>query len=148
MLLVYFVGSYDYATGYQIINDSKYTNGKYEPNDHLILNVILNEFDSQITTPYILAEVSNLIKLLPHEAPTFCMALLKQITPTLDARYVPADELAEQNVFLNYGVADTSIVKAAEEPCLVLTDDFKLSGYMNNQGMDVLNFHHIKHVVV
>jgi hypothetical protein len=148
LLLVYFVGFYDYATGYQLINESKFTKGNYGPADFEILDLILNEFNIRITTPYILAEVSNLIKLLPAGADTFCRALLKDTIPSLDERYVPANELAEEDAFLVYGVADTSIVKAAEQPCLVLTDDFPLSGYMSAKGMDVLNFHQIKHVVV
>ena len=148
LLLVYFVNNYDYTTGYQIINESKYTKGKYGRDDPLILDTILKEFAAQITTPYVLAEVSNLIKLLPSGADTFSMALLKQITPALEARYVPASELAAQDEFLTYGVADTSIIKAAEQQCLVLTNDFRLSNYMSGKGMDVLNFHHIKNVVV
>jgi hypothetical protein len=86
--------------------------------------------------------------LLPAGADTFCRELLKDTIPVLEEHYVPATELAGEDTFLLYGVADTSIVKAAEQPCLVLTDDFKLSDYMRGQGMDVLNFHHIKHVVV
>jgi hypothetical protein len=124
------------------------TKGKYGPDDLFTLSIILEEFDTQITTPYVLAEVSNLIKLLPSDAHTYCMALLKQITPTPEARYVPACELVAQDEFLTYGVADTSIIKAAEQPCLVLTDDFKLSGYMSGKGSDVLNFHQIKEVVL
>jgi uncharacterized protein YaiI (UPF0178 family) len=76
------------------------------------------------------------------------MALLKELTPTLEARYIPANELAARDEFLKYGVADTSIIKAAEQPCLVVTDDFKLSNYMSSKGSDVLNFHQVKEVIV
>jgi hypothetical protein len=148
LLLVYVVGLYDYATGYKVTNDSKYTKGNYGPDDSEILDLILNEFHLRITTPYVLAEVSNLIKLLPAGADTFCRELLRDTIPVLEEHYVPANELVEEDAFLIYGVADTSILKAAEHPYLVLTDDFKLSGYMSSQGMDVLNFHHIKDVVV
>lgn len=147
LLLVYFVGNYDYATGYQMINQSRYTKGTYGPDDFQILDALLNEFGTRITTPYVLAETSNLIKLLPTGADIFCMELLNNTIPSLEERYVPAIELIEEAVFPTYGVTDTSIIKATEQSCLVLTDDFRLSGYMSTQGMDVLNFHQIKHVV-
>lgn len=145
LLLVYFVGNYDYATGYQTINRSRYTKGNYEPEDFGILDALLNKFTVIITTPHILAEVSNLIKLLPTGADTFCMELLWKTIPSLEERHISAGELAKEDVFPEYGVADTSILKAAEQPCLVLTDDFRLSGYMDKLGMDILNFHQIKH---
>lgn len=64
LLLVYFVGNYDYATGYRLINRSRYTKGIYEPGDFEILDALLNRFRNRITTPHVLAEVSNLIKQL------------------------------------------------------------------------------------
>lgn len=145
LLLVYLVGYYDYATGYQTVNRSRYTKGTYDPGDFDILNAMLERFRKRITTPHILAEVSNLVNQLPTGADTFCIELLKNIIPALQERTIPAEELAKENAFVAFGVADTSIIKAAQDPCLVLTDDFKLSGYMASNGMDVLNFHEIKY---
>lgn len=147
LLLVYFIGNYDYTTGYQVINESKYTKGTYRPEDFEILDTLLNRFDIRITTPHILAEVSNLIKLLPAGADEFCMALLKNTIPSLQERTTPTLDLAAEAIFTTYGVADVSIVMAAKQPCLVLTDDFRLWGHMDSNGIDALNFHHVKYVV-
>lgn len=147
LLLVYFVGNYDYATGYQTINRSRYTKGNYRPKDFGILDALLDEFDIRLTTPHILAEVSNLIKQLPVGADGFCMELLKAAISFLEERIIAASDLAKDEAFLEFGIADISIIKAAREPCLVLTDDFKLSGYMSKNGMDALNFHDIKYGV-
>lgn len=65
----------------------------------------------------------------------------------MEERAVPAEELAKEDAFVTFGVADISIIKAAEDSCLVLTDDRKLSGYMDKIGMDALNFHDIKYAV-
>jgi len=143
--LVYFVGNYDYATGYKVINRSRYTKGRYRPEDFELLDALLQRFSVQITTPHVLAEVSNLIKQLPTGADEFCMRLLKAAMHSLEEREVSAVEIAADDAFLDFGVADVSIMKAALTPCLVLTDDFGFSGYMSKNGMDALNFHEIKY---
>ncbi len=146
LLLVYFIGNYDYATGYHLVNESRYTRGRYRPEDFEVLDALLKHFHVRITTPHILAEVSNLINTLPAGASQFCIELLRDTIPVLQERSVSANDLVEGDEFLVFGVADTSIIKAvASEPCLTLTDDFKLSGYMRENGMDVLNFHEIKY---
>jgi len=145
LLLVYFVGNYDYATGYELINRSRYTKGNYRPEDFELLDAFLRSFRVRITTAHILAEVSNLIKQLPRGADEFCMELLKDTIPSLEERPVSAREIADEDALLAYGVADVSIIRAAQKPCLVLTDDFGLSGHMSKSGMDALNFHEIKY---
>lgn len=59
LLLVYFVGLYDTATGYRIINAFRYTKGTYTAGDFEILLSFLQRFRTVVTTPHILAEVSN-----------------------------------------------------------------------------------------
>lgn len=146
LLLVYFIGNYDYATGYRLVNESRYTRGRYRPEDFEILDALLKNFHSRITTPHILAEVGNLINTLPAGASRFCIELLRNTIPVLQERNVSANDLVKDDEFLVFGVADMSIIKAAaSKPCLTLTDDFKLSGYMRDCGMDVLNFHEIKY---
>lgn len=73
------------------------------------------------------------------------MELLWNTIPILEEHHISARELANEDTFLEYGVADTSILKAAGQPCLILTDDFRLSGYVDKLVLDILNFHQIKH---
>lgn len=146
LLLLYFIGNYDYATGYHLVNESRCTRGRYGSEDFEVLDALLKNFHTRITTPHILAEVSNLINTLPAGASQFCIELLRNTIPALQERNVSANDLVKDDEFLVFGVADMSIVKVvASNPCLTLTDDFKLSGYMRDNGMDALNFHEIKY---
>lgn len=144
LLLVYFIGLYDNASGYRVIDSFRYTKGKYTTGDFDILSSILERFDCWITTPHILTEVSNMLGHLSDPARQFCFELLKRTIPSLNEHNVSGRELSKAETFVEFGVTDTSILKVAAKPYLVLTDDYRLSGYLNKAGMDALNFHHIK----
>lgn len=144
LLLVYFVGLYDTVSGYTLINSFKHTKGKYTTKDFEILSALLERFSKQIITPHILAEVSNMLGQLKEPAKETCFGLLKEIVPSLEERVVSAQELCDHEAFVSLGVADTSIIKVASEPCLILTDDFRLSGYLDKTGVDTLNFRHVR----
>jgi hypothetical protein len=144
LLLVYFVGLYDNVSGYQLINSFRYTKGTYDTGDFEVLSNLLGRFDKQIITPHILTEVGNSLGQLTGPAKEACFELLKRIVPSLEERTVGSRELCEDDAFNELGVAETSIVKVTTEPCLVLTDDFHLSGYLDKIGVDAVNFRHIK----
>ena len=52
--------------------------------------------------------------------------------------------LAQAESFAKFGLTDTAIVKLVKDQFLVLTDDFPLSNYLGKQGVDVLNFNHLR----
>lgn len=144
LLLVYFVGLYDSVSGYQVINNFKYTKGRYDTGDFDVLIALLERFDTRITTPHILTEVSNMLGQLSDPARTTCFELLKQTIPSLHELSISSTQLSDDEAFLKFGIADTAIRKVAEDSYLVLTDDFRLAGYLDRIGIDALNFHHIK----
>lgn len=144
LLLVYLVGLYDSVSGYQVIDGFRYTRGRYTTGDFERLAAVMEQFGNRITTPHILAEVSNMLGHLADSARETCFGLMKEIIPSLEERGVPAGDLSRDNMFVQFGVADSGIRKAAAEPCLVLTDDYRLSGYLDKIGIDALNFQHIK----
>ena len=143
LLLVYFIGLYDRISGYQVIDSFRYTKGKYSTGDFDILFALLDRFDNQVVTPHILTEVSNMLGHLLDPARETCFDLLKRTMPSLHEHGVSGIRLSENEVFTRFGVTDTSILEVAG-PYLVLTDDYRLAGYLNKIGIDALNFQHIK----
>lgn len=142
LLLACFVGLYDEVSGY-IINNFRYTKGKYDTEDFEVLLALLKRFDAQVTTPHILTEVSNMLGQLSEPAREICFDLLKQTIPALRELNISSERLSDDEAFVRFGIADTAIRKVAEGSYLVLTD-FRLSGHLDKIGIDALNFHHVK----
>jgi hypothetical protein len=64
---------------------------------------------------------------------------------TLDERHVPSSDAAEEIVFPKLGLTDSAILRlAGTEGYLILTDDFRLHGFLKNAGVDVVNFNHLR----
>ena len=146
LLLVYFVGLYDSVTGYRLVNTFKYTKGDYGVGDFDVLLAFLKEFDVLVTTPHILAEVSNsIVGELTDPAKDLCVGLIQETIPTFQEHYVPAKDLLAEEQFRTYGVADVGILRTAAGRYLVLTDDYSLSSYLNKIGIDTISLPEIKY---
>ncbi len=148
LLLVYLIGLYDTATGYQLINSFKYTKGHYVAGDFDVLLAFLEQFDVRVTTPHILTEVSNSIELeLNYTARDLCLGLIQETIPaTFQEHHAPANELLAEDLFRTYGVADMGILRSAVAGSyLVLTDDGRLSPYLNYVGISTISLSEIKH---
>ena len=148
LLLVYIVGLYDTATGYRLINTFKYTKDDYEVRDFDTLNTFLRHFDVLVTTPHILAEVSNIIiGGLKNPARDLCLGLIQETIPAaFHEHYPPANDLLAEDLFRTYGVADMGLLQSAKSgPYLVFTDDDRLSSYLNQVRVDTLSLPEIKH---
>jgi uncharacterized protein YaiI (UPF0178 family) len=48
--------------------------------------------------------------------------------------------------FIEYGITDAAILKAAGDPPLVLTMDFPLSQMLSAHGLPVINFNHLRYI--
>lgn len=145
LLLVYIVGLYDTVTGYRLVNTFKYTKGDYGAGDFDVLLAFLKEFDVLVTTPHILAEVSNsIVGELTDPAKDLCLGLIQKTIPTFQEHHVPAKNLLAEEQFRTYGVADIGILRTAAGRYLVLTDDYSLSSYLNKIGIDTLSLPEIK----
>ncbi|MEP7287962.1 MAG: PIN domain-containing protein [Chloroflexota bacterium] len=116
----------------------------FTEDDFAVLTETLDRFEKIITTPAILAEVSNLAgQLAEHLKPTFFDRFAMQITRLVEI-YTPSVELAALPQFKRFGLADTGILGLAKNNYLVITQDFRLSQYLQNAAIDVLNFNHIR----
>lgn len=94
--------------------------------------------------PNILTEVSNLANSLYGEYALKFHQVFAQLVPTLSKEYQESKQIVTQMELLKFGLTDAGIIRLVKERFLVVTDDFPLSQYLQVQGIDVLNFNHIR----
>jgi len=117
---------------------------KYTVKDYQILRVLLRNFETVMTTPHVLAEVSNLAGKIDEDRRDLLFGEFAQGIQLLTECVIPARELAETPAFKQFGLTDVAISQVAQDGALVLTDDFKLAGYLSKHNIDVLNFNHLR----
>ena len=139
ILLLYFVGAFDRTQ----VSRFKRTQ-KFAEEDHEILERFLGNFKKIVTTPNILTEVSNLAGQLGEPAKRSCFEILAQGITLLDEHYIQSKTVAKMGEFAGFGLTDSGIIHVSRGRFLVLTDEWKLAQYLENLGVHVLNFNHIR----
>jgi len=139
ILLVYFIGSYNE----NLISSFKRTK-IFTIEDFKTLSKIINYFSKVYTTPNILTEVSNLSNQLPEKTKIKYYEEFKKHVSLLNENYFESNIICNTSHFNKYGLTDASIIELSQKKYLVLTDDLKLSNYLNTIGIDVINFNHIR----
>jgi hypothetical protein len=140
LLLVFLAGSLDSRLFGSFKRISDYTLKDYE-----LLVRLLSSFTTLLTTPHILTEVSNLANSLPERfKPEWHRNIAKLIasqsdTPGLRERWTQATVLAHMPEFEAFGITDAALANLSSET-LVVTEDYRLSGVLQSQGVSVLNF--------
>lgn len=142
LLLLYFVGFYDRG----LVERWSRTADRFVSVDVDTLLVLLEGFDRLVVTPHVLTEVGNLLGGLANPAKTECLRVLaRTIRTVMYERRTPGSDLSRNAAFDVFGIADVSILDAANAgPYLVLADDLPLYAYLQGQGVDVLNFNEIR----
>lgn len=108
-----------------------------------MLNVI-DQFDKLITTPHILAEVSNLTNgLYGSKLQAFYVTLKKSLSTIIEL-HIPALDISRDYELSPYGLTDVGIIALAKDNYLVLTDDLRVAGFAHQHCVDVVNFNHIR----
>lgn len=142
VLLLYFVGTYDpdLVERFNRTGNRGFTSGDYH-----LLDELLAQFDKFVTTPHVLTEVSNWLAYLDEPARSACLGRLAEDIGSMSETLTSASTLGRNPAFMIFGITDTAIVDAIPPGAyLVITDDLPLFGYLSNQGVDVLNFNHIR----
>lgn len=139
LLLMYMVGAHDPDEIPRFKRTKQFTS-----EDHALLTRFLGLFRRVVTTPHILTEVSNLAGQLADTTRTGVFETLSAGIALFDERHTPASDLAGDPAFPRFGIADTAVLREAKGRYLVLTDDFRLSQYLQSEGVDVFNFHHLR----
>jgi len=139
ILLLYFVGTFDKS------EISKFKRTKiFAIEDYFTLIAFLHHFEKVITTPNIMTEVSNLSGQLGEHIRTNYFEQFARGIVLLNEYYLSSHDIAKMEDFKRFGITDTGILCLAKTNYLVLTDDFKLSNYLQTKGIDALNFNHIR----
>lgn len=140
ILLLYFIGR---LNRYRI---EKFKRTKrFTAKDYDILIDFIGRFNTVITTPNILTEVSSMINQLGEPERSECYVIFANEIGFLQENYVPSQSIASTHwSFQKYGLTDSGIASASPGQYLVLTDDFDLARYLNSLNIDTLNFNNLR----
>jgi hypothetical protein len=134
ILLLYIVGSKDPR---QIRNFGRTAN--FDENDFILVSEFIEKFDHKITSPHILTEVSDLL----GESNDF-HTLLKTYIDISEEKYLTSREIAKNNSFFKFGLADSAIIEISQNSHLIFTADNRFYGYLQNIRVDSVNFNSLK----
>ena len=139
LLLMYLVGTYD---PHRITKFKRTITFVVE--DFYTLLEFFNYFDKIVTTPNILTEVNSLAGQLPNDIKALFSLNFAAQLDSLDEHYKKSITLTQSPHFSKFGLTDSGIVDLAQGRYLVLTDDLRLFGYLQNVGIDAINFNQIR----
>lgn len=116
----------------------------YQPDDFHLADELVRPFAATgrlISTPTVLAEVSNLLRSGLH-GPRLHQALTDfgRVILQTEVRDVACSGLVVRDEYYRLGLTDTAIIEIARQGVLVLTDDVGLVVGLGNLGLDVINF--------
>ena len=139
LLLLFFVGLHDRTRIEKFKRTAQFTIRDFER-----LAAFIRRFKEVVTTPSILAEVSNLLGQLPESLRySFCQHFAYALKD-LHEHYTPSRESGDEKAFPKFGLTDTAVLRAASGKYLVLTDDVRLTQYLLSQNVDVINFNRLR----
>jgi hypothetical protein len=119
---------------------------QFEAEDYDTLLQIVSNFTEIITTPNILTEVNSLANQLGEPERSKCCQLFAILITQVKEEYLNSNDVAQQFFFAKFGLTDSGITQLAKDKYLVLTDDFKLSLFLLAQGIDTINFNHLRNL--
>jgi len=138
LLLLVFLGGYDRR---QIGTNKRLA--VFTSEDFQLLTIFLRQFSRIVTTPNILTEVSNLSSAIPDTKKAAYFTWFASRLAVLQEEYVPSIA-ALGNRWARFGLTDAGIAEIAKSRYLVLTDDFRLSQVLPSEGIDAVNFNHLR----
>jgi hypothetical protein len=108
-----------------------------------LLNRLLKDFSSVVTTSYVLAEVSNLANKLSGSLRTEWYSALAKYAVVTDEIHVPSKTVGLLPEVARFGITDAALRNLAEF-YTVITLEYRLSGYLQSLGLKVVNFNHLR----
>jgi hypothetical protein len=108
----------------------------YRRRDYELLEQLLIPFETVVTTPHILTEISNQLPELATD--------LKSWVSQARELFTQSETLVEDVCFLPFGLADAAISAGAAQNLLVLTSDAALCDALQRRGRDAINFNHLR----
>lgn len=139
VLLVWVVGSFLP----NLIKSFKRT-ASYTPTDYDLIYQLINNSQRIITTPGILAEVSNLSGQMKKNIREKFWTDFKTKLELFQEEYQPSMEIANEPAFKYIGLVDSGVISAARNGYLVLTDDARLNYELEKAGLSSLNLNYLR----
>jgi hypothetical protein len=139
LLLVYLIGSIKP----ELISKFKRTKS-YIKEDYQTLHNLIDYFGLVVTTPNILTEVNNLPNSLDGKYTSRFYQIFSETIMVLEEHCMSSKKAAGTSEFGKFGITDTTLFYISKSNYLLLTDDFRLSQYVQSQNGDVINFNHIR----
>jgi hypothetical protein len=140
LLLLYFLGTFQKQ---QITSNKRLA--KFSPEDFDLLIRLLSCFTVIVTTPNILTEVSNLSDGIAERVRGEYFVRFSENLSLLTEEYISSSD-AIASKWGRFGLTDATIALVSRQKFLVITEDFRLSQTLQNDGIDTLNFNHIRQV--
>jgi hypothetical protein len=104
-----------------------------------LLAELLKPYAEFVTTPHILSETSNFIDQAPSWRRSALVDRLKEFIEGGVEVFEPARSLIEREEFNALGLTDPAMFELSDE-AVVITMDFRLSGKIQAQGGNAVNF--------
>ena len=115
----------------------------YTAGDFTILDRLVAQFRTIVTTPHVLTEVSNLAKLHGREMERL-RSKFREIVQRSQELYEESRGLMTDAAFPRLGLTDAAIAVVSQRKMLVVTDDLDLYVTLEKRGVDAVNFNHIR----
>ena len=110
------------------------------------MKAITESFVNVVTVPIVLTEVSNFAGQLTGNYRLRLFAKFAEKVQTLEEMYIPSVEVTQTKTFQKPSLTDSAIILACKDRYLALTADFLLARFMEDNGLDVINFNYIRHM--
>lgn len=138
LLLLLLIGSYDPS----LIARFKRV-GKYSVDDFELLRTFVLLFATVVTAPHVLTEVSNLANSLGSQIKEQWFGHFRTTLQLFEEHPLKAQNLSTKDEFLAFGLTDAALCALCGEVLLV-TEDYKLSGFLQSKNLPVINFSDIR----
>jgi rRNA-processing protein FCF1 len=118
---------------------------KYTVSDYEAVATVVRSFKHKlVTTPHVLAEVSNLANKLSRARRDDFYRAFAELIEALDEIPVTSAEACRLSNFEVYGLTDLGILKYCLNANLVFTDDNRLSYHLQDNGVGVLTLDEVR----
>ncbi|HEX6746840.1 MAG TPA: PIN domain-containing protein [Longimicrobium sp.] len=116
----------------------------YSAADFELLTDFISGFSELVVTPNVLTEASNLAGQLAEPLRSEVFTSLAVLATQTAERYFPSRDAVREVDFVRLGLADISVLLAARERVMVLTDDLQLYLRLAALNLHVVNYHHLR----
>lgn len=117
---------------------------QFSNRDYETLQILIRPFKRIVTTPHVLAEVSNLAGQIDDRRRKGLFTVFATGIEALSEEYIASADIAPTPAFIRLGLTDAAISAVAKNKLLVLTVDLPLCVFLQEQQIDVLNFNNIR----